>query len=86
MGNLLSGWHIIAVLAVIILLFGAAKLPVLARSVGQSMKIFKDEIKTGKDGEPVVVNADSPAAATTTPAASTATTTPVVTPEPTQKP
>ncbi len=44
--NGLTGWHAIIILAVIVLIFGAAKLPGLAKSVGQSMKIFKNEIKT----------------------------------------
>ncbi|MBC7518792.1 MAG: twin-arginine translocase TatA/TatE family subunit, partial [Microbacteriaceae bacterium] len=35
----LTGWHALIILAVIVLLFGATKLPVLAKSVGQSMKI-----------------------------------------------
>ena len=43
------------VLAIVILLFGAPKLPALAKSVGQSMRIFKGEMKNmkgeGKDGE-----------------------------------
>lgn len=47
----LTGWHAIIILVVILLLFGAAKLPALAKSVGQSMKIFKNEIKTGSDEE-----------------------------------
>jgi sec-independent protein translocase protein TatA len=45
LGNL-NGWHAIILLVVILLLFGATKLPALARSVGQSMKIFKNEMKT----------------------------------------
>ena len=45
----LTGWHAIIILVVILLLFGAAKLPALAKSVGQSMKIFKSEIKSGAD-------------------------------------
>lgn len=45
----LTGWHALIVLVVIVLLFGATKLPLLARSVGQSMKIFKQEIKPGVD-------------------------------------
>ncbi|MFP7760347.1 twin-arginine translocase TatA/TatE family subunit [Marisediminicola sp. LYQ134] len=47
----LTGVHAIIILAVIILLFGAAKLPALAKSVGQSMKIFKNEIKSGRDDD-----------------------------------
>ena len=49
----LTGWHALIILAVILLLFGAAKLPALARSVGQSMKIFKNEVKSGQEGESV---------------------------------
>lgn len=43
--NNLTGWHFLVILVVILLLFGAPKLPGLARSLGQSMKIFKNEIK-----------------------------------------
>lgn len=45
LGNL-SGWHLLLIVAVILLLFGATKLPALARSVGQSMKIFRAEVKS----------------------------------------
>ena len=45
LGNL-QGWHLIVILAIVLLLFGAPKLPGLARSVGQSMRIFKSEVKT----------------------------------------
>ncbi|MBH0009406.1 Sec-independent protein translocase subunit TatA [Salinibacterium sp. SWN1162] len=48
LGNL-SGWHLVILLVVILLLFGAPKLPGLARSVGQSMRIFRSEVKTMKD-------------------------------------
>ena len=47
-GNL-TGWHIVAILVVVVLLFGAPKLPGLARSLGQSMRIFRSEVKTMKD-------------------------------------
>ncbi|MGH3800858.1 MAG: Sec-independent protein translocase subunit TatA [Pseudonocardiaceae bacterium] len=39
-----SPWHWLIVAAVFMLLFGANKLPQMARSVGQSMRIFKAEI------------------------------------------
>ena len=45
----LSGWHLVILLAVVLLLFGAPKLPGLARSIGQSMRIFRSEVKTMKD-------------------------------------
>jgi sec-independent protein translocase protein TatA len=52
LGNL-TGWHLIIILAIILLLFGAPKLPALAKSIAQSMRIFKNEIgddkKTGDD-------------------------------------
>jgi len=49
-GNAFTGWHALIILVVVVLLFGAAKLPALAKSVGQSMKIFKSEVK-GDRGE-----------------------------------
>lgn len=45
----LTGWHLLIVLAVILLLFGAAKLPALAQSVGKSARVFRGEIKAMKD-------------------------------------
>lgn len=39
----LGGWHALVILAVVMLLFGAAKLPALAKSLGQSMRILKSE-------------------------------------------
>lgn len=41
----LTGWHFLIILVVVLLLFGAPKLPALARSIGQSMKILKTELK-----------------------------------------
>mgnify|MGYP000972761827 CR=1 FL=1 len=44
------GWpHLIVILVIVLLLFGAPKLPALARSLGQSMRIFRGEMKTMKD-------------------------------------
>ena len=49
---------LILILVVVLLLFGAPKLPGMARSLGQSMRIFKSEVKEmKKDDEPnVTVN------------------------------
>ena len=41
--------HILLVLVVIILLFGAKRLPDSARSLVKSLKIFKSEIKDTKE-------------------------------------
>ena len=40
----LTGWHALVILAIVLLVFGSTKLPALARSVGQSMRILKDEV------------------------------------------
>lgn len=44
----LQGWHFIILLVIILLLFGAPRLPALARSLGQSFRIFKGEVKQAK--------------------------------------
>jgi len=62
----LTGWHLVLVLAIILLLFGAPRLPALARSVGQSMKIFRSEVKTDpakdEDSAATVDSTEGPAA------------------------
>ncbi len=40
-----SGWEWLIVLAIFVLVFGAAKLPELARGTGQALRIFKAETK-----------------------------------------
>ncbi len=45
----LQGWHIVIMIVIVIVLFGAPRLPGLARSVGQSLRIFKSEVKQMKD-------------------------------------
>jgi sec-independent protein translocase protein TatA len=45
----LTGWHLLIILAVILLIFGATRLPALAKGVGQSMRVFKKEIKPELD-------------------------------------
>ncbi|WP_309129206.1 Sec-independent protein translocase subunit TatA [Microbacterium sp.] len=47
-GNL-NGWHLVILLVVILLLFGAAKLPALAKSMGQSARVFKGEMKAMRE-------------------------------------
>lgn len=41
----LTGWHLIILIAAVVLLFGAKRLPDMARALGQSTRIFKSEIK-----------------------------------------
>ena len=45
LGGNLRGWEWVILLVIVLLLFGAKRLPDLARSVGRSMKIFRSEVK-----------------------------------------
>ncbi|NYG55869.1 Sec-independent protein translocase subunit TatA [Nocardioides perillae] len=40
-----GGWELVLIVLVIVLLFGAKKLPELARNTGRSLRIFKAETK-----------------------------------------
>ena len=46
-----QGAEWIVILAIVILVFGAAKLPDLARGTGQALRIFKAETKGLRDDE-----------------------------------
>jgi sec-independent protein translocase protein TatA len=56
----LTGWHLVIILVIVLLLFGAPKLPALARSLGQSMRIFRGEVQAMKD-ENAPSDSDAPA-------------------------
>ena len=43
MGSL-GGWEIVILLVVVVALFGAKRLPDMARSIGQSARVFKGEM------------------------------------------
>ncbi len=45
--------ELLIILAILLLVFGAAKLPKLARSLGQSSKEFKEGLKEGYQAQPV---------------------------------
>jgi sec-independent protein translocase protein TatA len=59
----LRPWHIFIVVGVLVLLFGAKKLPDAARSLGRSMRILKAETKglqeDGKDRDGLAEKADA---------------------------
>lgn len=44
-----QGWQWIVLLLIVLLLFGATRLPKLARSLGESAQIFKSEVKRNKE-------------------------------------
>lgn len=45
----IGGWQILIILLVLILVFGAGKLPTIASSVGKSLKVFKKEVSELRD-------------------------------------
>lgn len=59
-----TGWELILLLGVLVLLFGSTKLPTAARSIGQSLRIFKAETKgmrsENKDAAPDDEQASQP--------------------------
>lgn len=47
--NALNPVHLLLLLVIVLLLFGASKLPALAKSMGQSARAFKGEMKAMKE-------------------------------------
>jgi sec-independent protein translocase protein TatA len=45
-------WEMVMVLGVLTLLFGAKKLPMLARGLGHGIRNFKGELKSTDESEP----------------------------------
>jgi sec-independent protein translocase protein TatA len=46
-----SGWELVILLGVLVVLFGATKLPTAARAIGQSIRIFKAETKGARSDQ-----------------------------------
>ncbi|EID56222.1 Sec-independent protein translocase subunit TatA [Saccharomonospora xinjiangensis] len=61
--NALQPWHLIILVLVVVLLFGAKRLPDAARSIGKSMKVFKAETKdlreSGQSSDPAATAAQA---------------------------
>lgn len=59
-----GGWEWLIIIGVLLLLFGAKRLPDMARSVGQSARVFKGEMKglkeDGNDEKPAPAEAPAP--------------------------
>lgn len=81
--NFPSGWELVLVVLVIVLLFGARKLPDAARGLGRSLRIFKSEIKDPNDEEGRDAEDELPTAA---PQQQTITATPIAPPAPVVQP
>lgn len=57
LGNL-TGWHLVIILVIVLLLFGATRLPALTRSIGQSVRIFKKEVRDDDSSRPSDAGSD----------------------------
>lgn len=66
---MLSDWHVIVLLFIVVLLFGGKKLPEVARGLGEAMREFKKASRDIQDDSQLTVNRQPPPAAqsTTTP-------------------
>jgi sec-independent protein translocase protein TatA len=58
--NWLQPWHLLVLLLIVVVLFGAKRLPDAARSVGKSMKIFKAETKGLRSDEHPEAHTEGP--------------------------
>ena len=58
----LQGWEWIIILAIVLLLWGAPKLPALAKSAAQSMRIFKKQINKNGEAPAGAAEAEAPEA------------------------
>ena len=45
----LQAWHVVVLIVAFVLLFGWKNLPNMARSMGESMRVFKSEVDQMKD-------------------------------------
>src|SRR5690242_3384588 len=54
-----EGWHIVIILALLIILFGFRRLPDAARSIGRSMRIFKSEVNEMKNDGKSAASSDT---------------------------
>jgi len=74
MGLFREPWVIVLIIVLVLLLFAGPKLPAFAKSLGQSMRVFRKEVKSMKDDQ------TAEAATTAVPAATTASETPAPVP------
>jgi sec-independent protein translocase protein TatA len=59
---MLNGWEIVLILAVVLVLFGAKKLPELARGLGQGIREFKKSTREVQEELESAIDLDSPPA------------------------
>jgi sec-independent protein translocase protein TatA len=57
---MLNGWEVVAILAVVLILFGAKRLPELARGLGQGIREFKKSSHEIQDEIQQAIDVDAP--------------------------
>jgi sec-independent protein translocase protein TatA len=67
---MMTGWtsptHLVMLFVIVLLLFGAKRLPEIGRSLGSGMREFKNSVTThGEDKEPAQLTSQSDAVAET---------------------
>jgi sec-independent protein translocase protein TatA len=70
LASFFGGWQVILIIAIILILFGAKKIPELAKGLGTGIKEFKKATKEVTD-EIQNASTETPPAATKTPPANT---------------
>jgi sec-independent protein translocase protein TatA len=45
----LEGWHFIVIAVVVLVIWGGPKLPGVAKNLGESMRVFRKEMRTMND-------------------------------------
>jgi sec-independent protein translocase protein TatA len=83
MGSL-SWWHWLIIIAALVLIFGAKKLPDAARGIGRSMRILKSEVSAMHDDD--VARSDQTDQSPSAPAATVPPVTPAIAPAPATTP
>ena len=56
----LNGWEVVAILAIVLIVFGAKKLPELAKGLGQGIKEFKKSSREIQEEIQQSIDLDSP--------------------------
>ena len=65
--GLFQPWHLLLILLIVLIVFGAGKLSQVGGALGQSVKDFKATVSDGDDEEePAAKKVETPAASTTT--------------------
>jgi sec-independent protein translocase protein TatA len=58
---MLNGWEVVAILAIVLIIFGAKKLPELAKGLGQGIKEFRKSSREIQDEIQQAIDVDAPA-------------------------